>query len=128
MMIKPNQNLSMFHIFQQGTTTHFDFSSSFPLSLGAVATEVANGPSIARYVKWGRTDAPRIFCTGELQLTMPDATGGHKEGSNMFGSSNVQSRLQTVFNQTRTYFEEQLELMPEDWIAYLAGGHSIGGE
>lgn len=96
---------------------------------GAVAVEVANGPlGLANEVKWGRVDAPRIFCTGELQLSMPDANGGHKEGANMYGSSNVDARLQTVFDSTKGYFEEQLGLELEDWIAYLAGGHSVGGE
>lgn len=95
---------------------------------GGVAVGYANGPSLAGSIKWGRVDAPRMFCPGELQTNMPDASGGHKEGSNIFGSSNVQARLQTVFYQTKRYFEEQLELEPEDWIAYLSGGHSIGGE
>lgn len=94
---------------------------------GAVAVDAALGPSFSDAVKWGRPDAPRLFCTGELQLTMPDATAGHRAGAEVFGSSNVSDRLQTVFKATKAYFEQQLLLSHEDWIAYLAGGHSVGG-
>ena len=97
---------------------------------GAVASDVSGGPGmgqLASSVKWGRVDAPRIFCPGELQLTMPDATASHKLGANIHGSSDVNARLQTVHDATKTYFEDQLGLLHEDWVAYLAGGHSIGG-
>jgi len=95
---------------------------------GAVASEWAQGPpGLVQSVKWGRVDAPRIFCTGELQTTFPDANGGHKEGSMRYGSSNVEARLQTVFDSTKSYFEQQLGLASADWVAYLAGGHSVGG-
>ena len=40
---------------------------------GAVAVEAAMGPSFSNEVKWGRVDAPRIFCNGELQTTLPGA-------------------------------------------------------
>ncbi len=72
-----------------------------------MATEVADGPAIASSVKWGRPDAPRIFCNGELQSTMPDATG---EGSDVFGSSEVGQRLGAMFFRTKRYFEDQLGL------------------
>ena len=89
---------------------------------GAIAVEETMGPSLASQVKWGRIDAPWIFCTGELQLLMPDASGGHKEGAMTVGSSNVTSRLQIVFDSTKKYFEEQLLLSHEEWVAYLGGG------
>lgn len=94
---------------------------------GAVSIEAANGPSFSHKVSWGRVDAPRMFCTGELQKQMPDSNGGHKEGTMKYGSSPIKSRLETVYNSTKLYFEEQLGLSNEEWVAYLGGGHSLGG-
>ena len=78
-------------------------------------------------LKWGRVDAPRLFCTGELQNYMPDSKGGHKEGTMKYGSSNIQQRLDTVYDTMKVYFEEQLGLTHQQWVAYLTGGHSVGG-
>lgn len=94
---------------------------------GMVAVEAAQGPSFSDQMLWGRLDAPRIFCTGELQTSMPDVDGGHNEGSIIHGSSNVAERLQTTYDKTKAYFENQLGLERDEWIAYLAGGHSVGG-
>ena len=55
----------------------------------------------------------------------PDAHGGHKEGANLVGSSNVAGRLQKVFDSTKAYFEEQLLLSPEQWVAFLAGAELL---
>ena len=67
---------------------------------GMVAIEAANGPAFSDQMRWGRVNAPRIFCTGELQTTIPDPKGGHKEGSNLHGSSPVEEHLQTTYNST----------------------------
>jgi len=95
--------------------------------VGAVAIEAAQGPKFSHKVAWGRVDAPRMFCTGELQTQMPDAQGGHREGTFKYGSSHIHQRLETVYNATKTYFETQLGLTNEEWVAYLGGGHSVGG-
>jgi hypothetical protein len=94
---------------------------------GAVAVEYTQGPSFSSDVKWGRVDAGYIFCLGELQLHMPDANGGHEEGAFHVGSSDIQGRLEVVFDSTETYFETQLGLTKEEWVAFLGGGHSLGG-
>ena len=94
---------------------------------GAVAVEYAEGPSISSDLKWGRVDAGYMFCLGELQLHMPDANGGHEEGAFHVGSSNIEKRLEIVFDSTKNYFENQLGLSTQEWVAFLGGGHSIGG-
>ena len=94
---------------------------------GAVSIEAANGPSFSHKIPWGRVDAPRMFCTGELQKQMPDSNGGHKEGTMKYGSSPIKSRLDTVYNSTKAYFEQQLGLSNKEWVASLSGGHSLGG-
>ena len=92
-----------------------------------VAIEAAQGPVFADQMLRGRPDAPRLFCSDELQTTMPGVGGWHKEGSILRGSSNVADRLQTTYDATKAYFEGQLGLTTEEWIAYLGGSHSLGG-
>jgi hypothetical protein len=41
---------------------------------------------------------------------MPDVRGGHEEGALKVGSSDIQGRLEIVYNYTATYFEHQLGL------------------
>jgi len=94
---------------------------------GSVAVEHAEGPDFSESLKWGRTDAPYIFCMGELQLSMPDANGGHNVGAFQVGSSDIASRLSIVLESTITYFEDQLGLSTREWIALLGGGHTLGG-
>lgn len=94
---------------------------------GSVAVEYAGGPNFSSDIKWGRPDAGYMFCLGELQLHMPDAQGGHNEGAFHVGSSDIQGRLGIVFNSTVAYFEDQLGLSTNEWVAFLGGGHSLGG-
>ena len=95
---------------------------------GAISIEAANGPSFSQKISCGRVDAPRMFCTGELQKQIRfDSNGGHKEGTMKYGSSPIKSRLDTVYNSTKAYFEQQLGLSNKEWVAFLSGGHSLGG-
>merc|ERR1712194_949051 len=94
---------------------------------GAIAVEYTQGPSLSSDLKWGRVDAGYIFCLGELQLHMPDANGGHNEGAFHVGPSNIQARLEIVLNSSVAYFEDQFGLSKNEWIAFLGGGHSLGG-
>ena len=83
---------------------------------------------LSHEISWGRVDAPRMFCTGELQKQIRfDSNGGHKEGTMKYGSSPIKSRLDTVYNSTKAYFEQQLGLSNKEWVAFLSGGHSLGG-
>ena len=130
-----NRGLAFFidHL-PEGSGCDFRKNGNCPFSVadllqyaGGVAVEHAGGPTFSSDLKWGRTDAPYIFCLGELQLNMPDAKGGHHEGAMHVGSSDIQGRLEIVLNSTTAYFEEQLGLSKEEWVAFLGGGHSIGG-
>jgi len=85
--------------------------------------------SIVSDLRWGRHDAPGMFCTGELQLAQPDHDGGHLAGFLAHGSSvggSVTERLAVTFESTRVYFEDRLGLAPKHWVAIL-GAHSVGG-
>jgi len=75
--------------------------------------------------RWGREDAPWLWCQGEAQDAMPDFSGGHKSGWHKHGAARVTERLQTTFETSREYFEGTLGLQPEEWVALL-GAHSVG--
>jgi hypothetical protein len=85
---------------------------------GVVSIEAANGPSFPHKTSWGRVDAPRMFCTGELQKLMPDSNGRHKVRTMKYESSPIKSRLDTVYNSTKLYLEKQLGLSNKEWVAF----------
>ena len=104
------------------------FSAADLYQFGAIVTvaELSKGRAdLTAQFKWGREDAPLLWCQGELQDAMPDFSGGHKSGWHKHGAGKVAERLQTTFDVSREYFEKTLGLTPKEWVALL-GAHSVG--
>jgi catalase (peroxidase I) len=92
---------------------------------GLVSVASVGGANLTESFKWGRSDAPWVWCQGEILESMPDHSGGHKSGWHKHGAGKVAERLRTTFDAQKEYFEENLGLKPEEWVALL-GAHSIG--
>jgi catalase (peroxidase I) len=92
---------------------------------GLVSVAELNGTNLTGAFKWGRSDYPWIWCQGEILQSMPDHSGGHKAGWHKHGAGMVAERLRTTFETQKEYFEDNLGLKPEEWVALL-GAHSVG--
>ena len=92
---------------------------------GVVAVAAMNGPDLMESFRWGRVDAPWLLCQGEIAQAMPDHSGGQNAGYHAHGAAKVQERLAATHQSNKDYFEGELGMPPEQWVALL-GAHTVG--
>jgi hypothetical protein len=61
-------------------TLPFSYADLFQFA-GVVAVAEMGGPNATSRFRWGRADAPWLWCQGEIQLALPDFNGGQRRGS-----------------------------------------------
>jgi hypothetical protein len=94
---------------------------------GLVAVKRLGGPDLTKRFRWGRYDAPYMWCQqGDLALSNTSGPAlNHKIGWETHGAGRVAERLQTAFDGLQRYFEVELGIPPSIWVALL-GAHTIG--
>ena len=109
-----------------GPVNRSPFSDADLYQFAAIAAVAEmGGTNITSRFRWGRPDAPYMWCQGETQSNLPDFSGGHKHGWHTHGAGKIAERLQSTFDVSKEYFESVLGLSPRQWVALL-GAHSVG--
>ena len=124
-MVEGPQQLVSHRVAQNlNTPNPFSYADLYQFA-GVASVALLGGPDMTARFRWGRADAPWLWCQGETQTNMPDVNGGHKEGWHRHGAARITQRLQTTFESLQTYFESTLLMPPQQWVA-LVGAHTVG--